>query len=71
MEHSGIKAPGIEAHERHKGEAPDERWVTDITYILTHEGWLYLTIVIDLFSRKVIGWSMQPRKSKDIVLNRF
>jgi len=36
-------------------EAPDERWVTDITYIQTHEGWLYLAVVIDLFSRKVIG----------------
>ncbi|EMF25823.1 Integrase catalytic subunit containing protein [Citrobacter freundii GTC 09479] len=36
-------------------EAPDERWVTDITYIRTHEGWLYLAIVVDLFSHKVIG----------------
>lgn len=50
-------------------EAPDERWVTDITYIRTHEGWLYLAVVVDLFSRKVIGWSMQPRMTKDIVLN--
>ncbi|MGS4680673.1 IS3 family transposase [Enterobacter soli] len=50
-------------------EAPDERWVTDITYIRTHEGWLYLTVVVDLFSRKVIGWSMQSRMTKDIVLN--
>lgn len=49
--------------------APDERWVTDITYIRTHEGWLYLAMVVDLFSRKVIGWSMQPRMTKDIVLN--
>lgn len=50
-------------------EAPDERWVTNITYIRTHEGWLYLAVVVDLFSRKVIGWSMQPRMTKDIVLN--
>ncbi|QWT42541.1 IS3 family transposase [Dickeya dadantii] len=48
---------------------PDERWVTDITYIRTHEGWLYLAVVVDLFSRKVIGWSMQSRMTKDIVLN--
>jgi putative transposase len=34
---------------------PDERWVTDITYIQTHEGWLYLAVVVDQFSRKVIG----------------
>ena len=50
-------------------EAPDERWETDITYIRTHEGWLYLAVVVDLFSCKVIGWSMQPRMTKDIVLN--
>jgi putative transposase len=49
-------------------DAPDERWVTDITYIRTHEGWLYLAVV-DLFSRKIIGWSMQSRMTKDIVLN--
>ncbi|WP_148676961.1 IS3 family transposase [Klebsiella michiganensis] len=50
-------------------DAPDERWVTDITYIRTHEGWLYLAVVVDLFSRKIIGWSMQTRMTKDIVLN--
>ncbi|HAT2828665.1 TPA: IS3 family transposase [Klebsiella oxytoca] len=49
-------------------DAPDERWITDITYIRTHEGWLYLAVVVDLFSRKIIGWSM-PRMTKDIVLN--
>jgi putative transposase len=38
--------------------APDEVWVSDITYIETHEGWLYLTVFQDLFSRKVVGWSM-------------
>lgn len=50
-------------------DAPDERWVTDITYIRTHEGWLYLAVVVDLFSRKIIGCSMQSRMTKDIVLN--
>ncbi|EKK5548095.1 IS3 family transposase [Enterobacter hormaechei] len=50
-------------------DAPDERWVTDITYIRTHEGWLYLAVVVDLFSHKIIGWSMQSRMTKDIVLN--
>ncbi|MCY2739783.1 IS3 family transposase [Klebsiella pneumoniae] len=50
-------------------DAPDERWVTDITFIRTHEGWLYLAVVVDLFSRKIIGWSMQSRMTKDIVLN--
>ena len=38
-------------------DAPDRVWVTDITYIRTHEGWSYLAVVIDLFSRRVVGWS--------------
>ncbi len=48
---------------------PNEAWVTDITHIRTHEGWLYLAVVIDLYSRKVIGWSMQSRIKKELVLN--
>ncbi|MBK5013400.1 IS3 family transposase [Pantoea sp. S62] len=48
---------------------PAERWVTDINHIRTHEGWLYLAVVVDLFSRKFIGWSMHSRITKDIVLN--
>jgi putative transposase len=40
---------------------PDQVYVSDITYIWTQEGWLYLAIVIDLFSRKVVGWSMSSR----------
>ena len=39
--------------------APDQAWVTDITYLRTAEGWLYLAVVLDLFSRAVIGWSMK------------
>lgn len=50
-------------------ESPDQSWVTDITHIRTHEGWLYLAVVVDLFSRKVIGWSMQSRITKEIVLD--
>jgi putative transposase len=42
--------------------------VTDITYIKTHEGWLYLAVVIDLFSRRVVGWSAQPRMTTDLAL---
>lgn len=49
--------------------APDQCWVTDITYINTYEGWLYLAVVVDLYSRQVIGWSMSSRIKKDIVLN--
>ncbi len=49
------------------GEA-DKVWVTDITYIRTYDGWLYLSVVIDLFSRRVIGWSMDPHMDKALVL---
>lgn len=49
-------------------DAPDKVWVTDITYIKTHDGWLYLAVVIDLFSRRVVGWSAQPRMTTDLVL---
>lgn len=49
-------------------EAPNQAWVTDITYIRTHEGWLYLAVVLDLFSRQVVGWSMQSRMTRDLVM---
>jgi transposase InsO family protein len=47
---------------------PNEAWAADITYIRTDEGWLYLAVVIDLFSRRVIGWSMQDRIGRDLVM---
>jgi putative transposase len=50
-------------------DEPNEVWVTDITYIRTHEGWLYLSVVLDLFSRQVIGWSMLQRIDRELVLN--
>jgi len=48
--------------------APNQFWVTDITYIKTYEGFSYLAVVIDLYSRKVVGWSMQNRQPTDLVL---
>jgi putative transposase len=45
-------------------EQPDTAWMTDITYIRTHEDWLFLTVVLDFFSRRVIGWAMKPRWSE-------
>ena len=47
----------------------NEKWVTDITYIHTKEGWLYLAVVLDLFSRKVIGWSMDAHMERWLVIN--
>jgi putative transposase len=48
---------------------PDQVWVTDITYIRTYEGWLYLTVVIDLYSRMVVGWSMNATMATELVLD--
>jgi len=49
-------------------EAPDRVWVTDITYIRTLEGFAYLAVVIDLYSRRVLGWAIQSRQTTDVVL---
>ena len=50
-------------------EAPDQVWVTDITYIRTYEGWLYLAVVLDLYSRTVVGWAMKPSMATELVLD--
>jgi len=47
--------------------APNQVWTSDITYIWTTEGWLYLAIVLDLFNREVIGWALKQRMTSDIV----
>ena len=49
--------------------SPDCVWVTDITYIRTWQGWLYLAVVLDLHSRAVVGWSMKPTIAKELVLD--
>jgi len=54
---------------RFKADQPNQAWVTDITYIGTREGWLFLTVVIDLFSRLVVGWSMKPTLEREGVLD--
>lgn len=48
---------------------PNVAWVTDITYIRTWQGWLYLAVVMDLFSRKVIGWATSPTIDREVVLD--
>lgn len=47
---------------------PDEKWVTDISYISTQEGWLYLACVLDLFSRRIVGWAMAARMTSELVV---
>jgi putative transposase len=49
--------------------APDCHWSTDITYVWTAEGWLYLAVVMDLFSRKIVGWSMRKTLARELVLS--
>jgi putative transposase len=48
---------------------PNKAWVTDITYIRTWEGWLYLAVVLDLFSRKIVGWAVAPTIGRGLVLD--
>ena len=48
---------------------PNVAWVTDITYIRTWQGWLYLAVVMDLFSRMIVGWAAQPTIHRELVLN--
>jgi putative transposase len=55
-------------NRKFKADGPDKIWATDITYVRTWEGWLYLAVVIDLFSRRVVGWSMATHLRKELVL---
>ena len=49
--------------------APNQAWTADLTYIWTAEGWLYLAVVLDLFNREIVGWSIKPRMTTDIVMD--
>lgn len=48
---------------------PNQTWVSDITYVWTRQGWLYLACVVDMYSRKVVGWSMSSQMTKELVLD--
>lgn len=50
-----------------QADAPNQKWVADFTYIWTAEGWLYLAVVLDLFSRRIVGWSMQSGMTSQLV----
>lgn len=52
-------------------DRPNVAWVSDITYVDTKEGWLYLATFIDLYSRKVVGWSMSDRMTADLVVDAY
>jgi putative transposase len=62
--------PALDLVDRHfKAHARDRLWVTDITYVWTWEGWLYVAAVLDVFSRKVVGWSMADHLRTELVLD--
>ena len=61
-------APNL-LHRNFTVAAPNQAWAGDITYIPTHQGWLFLAVVIDLFSRRVVGWSMQPEMRSHLVID--
>ena len=48
---------------------PHQAWVTDFTYIRTHEGWLYLTVAMDLYPRAIVGWAMDKRMTQQLVMD--
>ena len=48
---------------------PNQKWCSDITYIWTEEGWLYLAVILDLFSKKIIGWSQSERMTRQLVID--
>ncbi|MHC3941930.1 IS3 family transposase ISNisp1 [Paenochrobactrum sp. BZR 201-1] len=65
--HSGLIAPNL-LDQDFACTGPDQKWGVDISYIWTAEGWLYLAIVLDLFSRRIVGWATSDRLKKDLAL---
>ncbi len=49
-------------------DAPDQKWAGDISYVWTREGWLYLAVILDLHSRRVIGWAVSNRMKRDLAI---
>ncbi|MBC7953860.1 MAG: IS3 family transposase, partial [Rhodospirillaceae bacterium] len=66
-EHGGPVAPNV-LDQDFIAEQANEKWGADISYIWTAEGWLYLAIVVDLFSRRIVGWATSDRMKKDLAL---
>jgi len=64
--HNYPVAPNL-LQQNFQAAAPNEKWLSDITYIPTAEGWLYLAAILDLFSRKIIGWAMEDHMESELV----
>ncbi len=67
-DHAAAPAPDLVDRDFNT-PAPNRLWVTDITYVRTWEGWLYLAAVLDAFSRKIVGWSMADHLRSELVLD--
>lgn len=61
-------APNL-LHQDFNAQYPNEKWVSDITYVWTNEGWLYLAVVMDLYSRMIVGWSLSERMTSALVID--
>lgn len=66
--HGNLVAPNVLDQDFAASQA-DQKWGADISYIWTTEGWLYLAVVVDLFSRRIVGWAVSDRMKKDLPLN--
>jgi transposase InsO family protein len=66
--HSAPIAPNL-LDQDFQAEAPDRIWLADITYIPTAAGWLYLAVVLDLYSRRIVGWAMADTLERQLVIN--
>ena len=67
-EHAWPIAPNL-LEQDFTATRPDEKWGADISYVWTREGWLYLAVVVDLFSRRVVGWATADRLHRDLALS--
>ena len=69
--HSGMESPAAPnlLDRQFEVQAPNQWWVSDITYIHTHEGFLFLAVVMDLYARNIVGWAMGSRMTSDLVLD--
>lgn len=67
IDHGGLVAPNV-LDQDFACDGPDQRWGGDNSYVWTREGWLYLAIVLDLYSRRIVGWETSDRPKKDLAI---
>lgn len=67
-QHNLLLAPNL-LQQRFRCEKPNQIWASDITFIPTREGWLYLAVTLDLYARKIVGWAMDKRMTRQLVID--